>query len=471
MREELIMSKMLIHSDKPKVMIINSDGEYKFMESNKGAEAVIIATFDILRQIYPHAKIGTTVKMSKELSDKCGCIFTVNPPFLVKTYSPQTAVRSSINLCLAFAWNTIYTVFGADMKLLKCTEKLKTYSDSDIIIHIGMDLYSDDFGNRTVIEHSKDILTGALLGKPVVMWAESLGPFRKSLTKHLVKYTLNHVSLITIREELSRKYLEEIGISHIPVHVTADPAFLLQPCDPVRVNQILQEIDVDPQGKPIIGLSFSQSYLAGGVKKTRKLKLINDLSAFLQYVLPEKYYFKLLSQGRSTQEYAKTRQNYVKELALVADFLAEQYNAIVLLIPHIIHPIVGEEDFHREIFEIARNKNKIRILEGNYSASERKGLIGICDLFVGGRMHANIAALSQGVPSIGLAYSYKFEGIMALLGQEKYVINEIASQKIIEKINDLWDNKDSIRVQINQNIEKVKVLAFQNGVYLLDIIK
>ena len=45
-----------------------------------------------------------------------------------------------------------------------------------------------------------------------------------------------------------------------------------------------------------------------------------------------------------------------------------------------------------------------------------KYLIGQCDFFVGSRMHSCIAAVSQCVPAVSIAYSDKFIGVMATLG-------------------------------------------------------
>ena len=42
---------------------------------------------------------------------------------------------------------------------------------------------------------------------------------------------------------------------------------------------------------------------------------------------------------------------------------------------------------------------------------ESKAVVGACDGLVAGRMHISIAALSQGVPVLGLAYQGKFEGL------------------------------------------------------------
>jgi len=450
-------------------MLTNPDGEHKLMESNKGAEAVFISTIDILKLFFPGAIIRTTIQGTDSLLRKCGCESLKNPTFSVKTFSPFGSFKSSVNFILAFAWGTIYSYLNLDLKFLRCPKKLRYYYESDLFIHIGMDLYSDDFGVRTIIEHSKDILIGVFLRKPVVLWAESIGPFRSTITRYLAGYTLNRVSLITVREEISKKYLDEIGVFDVPIYTTADPAFLLKPCDPERVNFLLQELGI-VEDESIVGMSFSQSFLAGGVQKTKKLRMINIISGFLQYVLPEGLYFRLLTKGRKSQEYTRSYAHYVEELASVADYLIDQYNVKIILVPHIVHPIIGEEQFHRDILKSTKRRDRIFLVEDNINAAERKGLIGRCDIFIGGRMHANIAAISQGIPSIGLAYSYKFKGIMALVGQESYILDKISSPEIIKKVDLLWYNKDSIRLEILSKIENVRKLALKNGEHVSHLV-
>src|SRR3546814_6132631 len=46
------------------------------------------------------------------------------------------------------------------------------------------------------------------------------------------------------------------------------------------------------------------------------------------------------------------------------------------------------------------------------SASDYKGIIGLCEALVGARTHATIASMSQGLPTVSVAYSRKAWGIM-----------------------------------------------------------
>jgi len=69
-------------------------------------------------------------------------------------------------------------------------------------------------------------------------------------------------------------------------------------------------------------------------------------------------------------------------------------------------------------FEALRDKypDRIGVVRGQYSPSEIKYIIGSCDFFIGARMHACIAALSQGIPAVAIAYSDKFTGVMQTVG-------------------------------------------------------
>jgi polysaccharide pyruvyl transferase WcaK-like protein len=78
-------------------------------------------------------------------------------------------------------------------------------------------------------------------------------------------------------------------------------------------------------------------------------------------------------------------------------------------------------------------------------------------------MHANVGATSQSIPTIGLAYSHKFFGIMKMLGQEKYVLQSINEKKLILTIDEVWENRDNISSSISEKLPNIKLMAEENG--------
>ena len=49
----------------------------------------------------------------------------------------------------------------------------------------------------------------------------------------IAKFLLKRMALITLRERISKQHLEELGITNVPIYLTADSAFLLEPA-PLR---------------------------------------------------------------------------------------------------------------------------------------------------------------------------------------------------------------------------------------------
>jgi colanic acid/amylovoran biosynthesis protein len=80
-------------------------------------------------------------------------------------------------------------------------------------------------------------------------------------------------------------------------------------------------------------------------------------------------------------------------------------------------------------------------------------VIGQCDFFVGARMHSCIAALSQGVPCVGVAYSMKFGGVFDSVGMLDWVVDGrvMDSDHAIKSILALYQSRDSVREILAQN--------------------
>lgn len=107
---------------------------------------------------------------------------------------------------------------------------------------------------------------------------------------------------------------------------------------------------------------------------------------------------------------------------------------------------------------------------GDYSAPELKAVIGKCDLFIGGKMHANIAATSMHVPTVGMQYGHKFYGIMRLLGQEQYVCNKFTVEELKSKVDRAWADRERIRGELAAKTDILKKYAFYNAKLVEDLL-
>jgi polysaccharide pyruvyl transferase WcaK-like protein len=136
----------------------------------------------------------------------------------------------------------------------------------------------------------------------------------------------------------------------------------------------------------------------------------------------------LFRDGYSGKNEFTSRSNYPDLVRVTIRTLLTESNASVLLIPHVYG---AETDSESDVVACERIFAELRIeyagrlgvLRGEYSPNEIRHLIGRCGFFVGSRMHACIAAVSQGIPAVSLAYSDKFLGVMRPVGADAQVVD------------------------------------------------
>jgi len=73
-------------------------------------------------------------------------------------------------------------------------------------------------------------------------------------------------------------------------------------------------------------------------------------------------------------------------------------------------------------------------------------------------MHACIAALSQGIPAVGIAYSKKSQGMFDSIGLENCVadMRNCSEKAVLEKVELIFEDRDKIREHLKQTIPQVK---------------
>lgn len=457
-----------------KLLIIKSGCAYNYeCEYNKGSLAVVITATKTIKEFLPLIEIETFIQLSEPLAKRLNInVIRKNKINKLRDYSIVNSASMSLNVVRCSLWS-FFNKLGLNLGFLKNNYVIKVFESADIIADLSLDAYSDDYGTRHVLEISKEILIGKLLGKPVMIYAQSVGPFNNRLNKFVAKYVLNKVDLISVREELSNNYLIEAGINKPPIHITADQAFLLKPVPQDDVNKILIKENIE-LNNPVFGIAISKMK---EVKKSTSGRIKYLLYSWMMYLLPERLTSKIMSFVSKTNYYKNFEANMgFQWLEDVIEHLVDEYDATILLIPHIIskqNEIFGDD--RTTIKKIQNNlkeplKSHVNPILGNYCSEELKGLIGQCDIFIGEKMHANVGAVSQNIPTLGLAYSHKFHGIMKMLGQEEYVLDTTDSKIIIKKIDELWNNKEKISKELKEKMEGVKEKAHSNGKLLADLL-
>jgi colanic acid/amylovoran biosynthesis protein len=405
---------------------------------NKGNQALIISTLTTIQEYIPEAEFylvgrkggyynGTKIRKPIGYGPEYG-----NSNLMKGYYIIYYFFNSFFYLLICCLIN-IFRYIRMDI-ILDVNSPLYDYYNCDIFINSGGDSLSGEYGIAT-FPILLNIFYGVLLKKPIILYGESMGYFQSSIINMFFTFIINRTDLILLRDNLSLKYLEKNNINKPKIYLNPDPAFILTPSPINHISKILDEENIVKLKKPLLGLN--PSGLIGGFMKNHDE---NDLNTML---------------------------------AKVIDFLIEKYDINVLLVPHVYSIADDDRKSTKKIFSKVKNKFKVKVIKNEYSSEELKGIIGLCDLFIGARMHAIIASTSMLIPTIALAYSHKSYGIIGeMLGQEKYVldINDLSYEKLIFKIEELWARKDEIKLELEQIMPEIKEKAHLNGKLVKEIV-
>jgi colanic acid/amylovoran biosynthesis protein len=401
-----------------KVLILNAE------PANKGNQAIVASTIDTIREFIPDVEFTL---MGYSGGNQNG--LQIEEPAARVAFGQR---RRPHRLVISFLYLAECSLIHSLKKLrihipISKRSRLFDYYDCDMVINSGGDHLSGEgsFGLTSLM----NIIYAILLDKPVILYGESLGYYTNPVFNAIAKFVLKRASLILLREDLSKEYLDKEGITELKIYVTAEPAFLLSAAPEKHVYSILSSEGINEIKRPLIGINPSG-------------KIMKD-------------------------------DNKIEVFARAIDDLAENLNAGILMIPHVYTEGVDDRVVIDRIFGKIRNKSNVMMTNKEYTAQELKGIIGQCDLFIGARMHATIASTSMLVPTVGIAYSHKMHGIIGkMLGQEKYILDvqDLNYEGLKSKIYDAWQNREGIREELALKIPQLKEKALLNGKLVKELV-
>jgi len=241
----------------------------------------------------------------------------------------------------------------------------RVLSRADLVISGGGSLLQDVTSSRSLWYYLGVIAFAKLLGKPVMVYANGLGPIDSPTNRALTRRVLETVDFITLRDRESMQLLGELGLRNPNVELTADPVFTLAP-PPVEARKLMAK-----EGLP-------QGFFDGEVV------------------------------GVCLRPWPG-QDKIVEIVADVLDGLRRSGKEIVLF------PMQHDRDM-AVLRELQRAMNESTVLlEEPYGAREILAITGAFDWIISMRLHT-LAAL-HGLPMIGLIYDPKVESFLEEVGQ------------------------------------------------------
>ena len=395
---------------------------------NRGVDAIVRSTAALLKEQFGEVELffpSKNILLDQSLwpdSQKDGVYF-------IKLYSPSyMRLWQFFQRKLGFFLPNLLWPFPFPKKFIAF---LKTI---DIVLSVGGDNYSSEYGFPSFLIGVDD--QAIKMNKPTILWGASIGPFakNKNIEKIMAKH-LSNMSLITVRETLSREYVKK-NLSLQNTMLFPDSAFSLKP----KHVDLSSFWPIDNQDR-VVGLNVSP-YL---------------------------------------QRFGDNSVDYVNEFCTFIETLITHHNCSVLLIPHVIFRSNASQDDLSIMRKIYMRLNhltaKVSLIENQYDSAQIKYIIGNCKYFIGARTHSTIAALSSFIPTLSIAYSVKARGINKdLFGHEEYVldISDVTSETLINgfkklaneemEIKEILENKISFYIR---ELKKVTSLLEKNSLNTL----
>lgn len=409
----------------PKILITNA-----YSARNKGDAGIVAGMVQDLRSRDAFRDAEFTISSAAGPGEADGFPGTVIDSFvsLKRSLSANSAVQGLGFLLfiypLTLLWIAGRRFLGLDLPVWSPLRRLlQNYHKANLVIAAGGGyLYTRSRlkGNVVLLSVIYGFHCAALLGKPVYLFSQSIGPFAGRSQEWLVQRSLRGVRIVFAREDGTRRRLERwSGRRKMPaVHTAADAAFLLTAAEPP------EGLPPPPPGGIRVGLTIRTWFRTPG-----------------------------------------DQQHYEQTLGRFAGWLVQEMDAAVFFIPQVTYTSGGDDDREaaRRAVAQAGGAPRIHLMEEELDPARIRGLCGAMDLFVGTRMHSCIYALSMKVPALAVGYQPKTAGIMTQLGLERFVlpIEGLGLGQLQEGFNRLLEERDIIIAALESGIPKLRESARQ----------
>lgn len=357
---------------------------------NGGDEALLRATVESLRARWPDSQI-TVLCRDAELA------------------------------CVRFADLRI----ESDLEFVKSASQRRSVSNlyraADVVLSAPGGFLSDHYPIEPRLQGFEVAIA---LGKPIVLFAQSIGPFWKLDSIRRIRDVLGRVSLILVRDAVSQQCLVDCGVAREKIHHTADAAFLWQ--------RLAGDLFQPKQG-PVrsVALSFRLWPLGDQLEVENTIFKAEQLCRHLLADLNRSLLFLSTCQGVA---------GYVDD-SLIALRIVERL----------------PEDL----------RARCRVDRMRYAPHELMRKYGECDAFIGMRLHGCILAMLGGTPAVGLGYEEKTREVFHQLELDRYQVPFTAGiDTWLSGADRLLAEIDTIRASLGLSLERLAERASRSLDYV-----
>jgi len=292
---------------------------------------------------------------------------------------------------------------------------------SDVLLSGGGSLLQDATSTRSLLYYLSIMECARRLDKPVMLYANGIGPVRRAANRRRVKHVVERASVITLRDRASARELKEMGVEREDVCVTADPVFCLEPGEETRVRALLSGA----------GMADGEEFVAVSVRSWPNVG------------------------------------EFPRQLARLCDHLQQTYGMKVLF-------LMMQPEKDRSATEAVRRymTTASAVLEAPCTPRELMGVLGKAKLCLAMRLHTLIFAARMAVPSVGLVYDPKVDSYLQELDLPSAGhVERFDGDEAIRVTDELMADYHRIAAGLKEKSTQLTRLAGENERLLLELLE
>ena len=254
----------------------------------------------------------------------------------------------------------------------------------------------------------------------MVPYNASLGPIRTERGKRAMKRVVDAMPVAILRDEGSKRLLEDLGLLGPEIVLGADCALNTEPPSEERIDAMMREIGVEGRSRPLLGF---------------------NVNAYID--------------AWQTSKDGFGRERFVKLIAESVDRLVRELDADVIFFV----TQVMDRHITREVIEAMDCSDRVfRAENPRYDFEALAGILGRVELLVAMRTHAMILGCAVGTPIVNLNAYPKSKNFIDTLGMGDWSIDfgDLTSDSLCTMARRAWDEREKTRTALLPAVEREK---------------
>jgi len=297
---------------------------------------------------------------------------------------------------------------------------LDAYANADVVVSCPGNILSNTatWGLPFLVA-TWTIAFAQMLGKPLYVLPQSVGPFRHRWEHAILKRLYGQARIVMLREPVSFRLARESGIAETRLRLVPDLAFAYPAAELGADDPLMSRLH--RCARPLVGVTVTNSLvsrLGDAVWNQYEIAIAEALSSF-----------------------------------------QDALGGCIVFFPQVTGPTEKEDDriAARRIASRMDQGTDVLLIESALSPGILKALYGTTDVFVATRMHSAIFAMSMYVPTIVIAYMHKSHGLAELLGTEDLTLSveDVDGTSLSRLLFQLWDDRPAVQLCLHDRIPEI----------------